>query len=449
MGWLTAAEALSVLAVRPQTLYANVSRRRIRARPDPKDPRRSLYYEADVRRIAHTRAGTRRAERVAAAAIEWGDPILPSAISTVANGRLWYRGHEAVELSESRTLEEIAGLLWGDAPAAPAGELGAIAGRRAIGAQGETGGGRASRGQRATGEGRPIGTQREIGGDRGTGVLRQSGPRRAGLSRDNPPVAGSVLAAMFIAVAARAAEDPPSQGRSASVLRAEASRALGTLASSIVGTTAGTTLGSGPGVPLHARLAAVWGRKQAAEVLRRALVLLADHELNASTFAVRVTISTGAALAAGVLAGLATLSGPLHGRAALGVVELVRTGGQRGMQAAVREWLACGRALTGFGHPLYPDGDVRAEALLRAFPLPPEFRELRAAVAELAGEPPNIDFALAAMTECFHLPPDAPLVLFALARSVGWLAHAMEQALAGHLIRPRARYVGPPLARSE
>ena len=101
--------------------------------------------------------------------------------------------------------------------------------------------------------------------------------------------------------------------------------------------------------------------------------------------------------------------------------------------------------MSGFGHPLYPEGDVRAEALLGAFAVPAEYRELRAIVQELAGERPNIDFALAAMTACYRLPSEAPLILFALARAVGWLAHAMEQAAAGHLIRPRARYVGPNL----
>jgi len=127
------------------------------------------------------------------------------------------------------------------------------------------------------------------------------------------------------------------------------------------------------------------------------------------------------------------------------VIELVRTGRQRGMSVAVREWLQAGRMLSGFGHPLYPEGDIRADALLRAFAVPSEYQELSAAVEELAGERPNVDFALAAMTACFHLPPDAPVVLFAIARSVGWLAHAMEQASAGRLIRPRARYVGLPL----
>jgi citrate synthase len=102
--------------------------------------------------------------------------------------------------------------------------------------------------------------------------------------------------------------------------------------------------------------------------------------------------------------------------------------------------------LSGFGHALYPEGDVRAQALLAAFSVPPEYQALRRAVDDIAGERPNVDFALAAMTEHFDLPADAPLVLFAIARSAGWLAHAMEQASVGRLIRPRARYVGPPLA---
>src|SRR5690348_15694372 len=98
MGWLTAAQALDALGVRPQSLYASVSRKRIRAKPDPNDPRRSLYHEADVRRLARKRGGPRKVEEVAAGAIEWGEPVLPSAVSTVANGRLWYRGEDAVAL---------------------------------------------------------------------------------------------------------------------------------------------------------------------------------------------------------------------------------------------------------------------------------------------------------------------------------------------------------------
>src|SRR5580698_2790681 len=100
MAWLTASQALQVLAVRPQTLYANVSRGKIRAKPDPKDSRRSLYHEADVQKMARRRSGQRKATAVAAAAIEWGDPILSSAISTVVDGKLYYCGRDAVVLSE-------------------------------------------------------------------------------------------------------------------------------------------------------------------------------------------------------------------------------------------------------------------------------------------------------------------------------------------------------------
>src|SRR5580692_8656467 len=112
MSWLTAVEALQVLQVRPQTLYANVSRKKIRAKPDPQDPRRSLYHEADVRKMARQHGGQRKATAVAAAAIEWGDPILSSSISTVVDGRLYYRGRDAVMLSEGSAFEEVAWGLW-------------------------------------------------------------------------------------------------------------------------------------------------------------------------------------------------------------------------------------------------------------------------------------------------------------------------------------------------
>jgi hypothetical protein len=113
MPWLTATEALQVLGVRPQTLYANVSRKKIRAKPDPKDTRRSLYHETDVRKMARQHGGQRKATAVAAAAIEWGDPILSSGLSTVVDGRLYYRGQNAVVLAEEGTLEDVATILWG------------------------------------------------------------------------------------------------------------------------------------------------------------------------------------------------------------------------------------------------------------------------------------------------------------------------------------------------
>jgi citrate synthase len=133
-----------------------------------------------------------------------------------------------------------------------------------------------------------------------------------------------------------------------------------------------------------------------------------------------------------------------NGGAAAGVRELMDAAASQGADAAVRDRLAQGRPMAGFGHPLYPVGDPRAAALLQQLEVPPELAQVRDVVEELVGEHPNIDFALAAMTQAYRLPKQAPLVLFALARSVGWLAHALEQVTTGRLIRPRARYVGPP-----
>src|SRR4051812_27387368 len=110
MSWLSAEQALEKLGTKPQTLYANVSRGRIRAKPDTSDPRRSLYHADDVARLAERHAGRRKTETVAAETIQWGDPVLPSAISTIVEGRLYYRGQDAQRWSDHATLEQTAAL---------------------------------------------------------------------------------------------------------------------------------------------------------------------------------------------------------------------------------------------------------------------------------------------------------------------------------------------------
>jgi citrate synthase len=377
MSWLTAEQALGLLGTLPQTLYANVSRGRIRAKADPSDTRRSLYFDEDVRRLATRHAGRRKSEAVAADAIEWGDPVLPSALSTVSDGRLFYRGRDVARLSERATLEEIAALLWDmrNPPVLP--------------------------------------------------VLRRDADRAPSLE------------AAFMALAHRVTTDLSSLGRSFLALKREAEGVLATVADALAPGASET--------PLHERLAAGWGRPAAGDVLRRALVLFADHELNASTFAARITASAGATLSAAVLSGLSTLTGPLHGGAWRGVSLLVDTTHKFGARETVRRYLGQGHSLPAFGHPLYPDGDVRADALLPHLALPAIFEEIRQTGEEMIGERANADFALSALAAAHDLPEDAPIIIFALARTVGWLAHAMEQASSGRLIRPRARYVGIPL----
>lgn len=373
--WLKAEEALKRLGSKPQSLYASVSRGRIRARPDPADSRRSLYHEEDVDRLAARARGRRSSASVAAQAISWGEPVLPSAVSTISGGRLIYRGRDAAVLAETATLEEVATLLWG-------GEWPALE-----------------------------------------------------LTDTAPPQ--DAITSAFLALAARAATAPPSLARGQLALREEASHVLGLMADALIGGALG---------PLHQRLAVHFGRPAAAETLRKALALLADHELNASTFAARVAVSTGASLASGVLAGLAALHGPRHGDAASAVLALAEDVATDDPEAALRDWLGEGRVLPGFGHNLYPDGDPRCVALLAGLDLPAGFAGLAKAGEAITGERPNIDFGLAAITAIHGLPREAPISIFALARTVGWLAHGLEQAASGQLIRPRARYTGPPVA---
>jgi citrate synthase len=192
-------------------------------------------------------------------------------------------------------------------------------------------------------------------------------------------------------------------------------------------------------------LAEAWGVVgNDAAALRRALVLCADHELNASTFAVRIVASTGASLAACLTAGLAALSGPLHGGATERVEALVDEVEWAGdAWRVVEERLRRGDPLPGFGHPLYPAGDPRCAALLAAAALDGRVAALAVAGERIGGRPPNLDFGLVALRRSLGLPRGAALALFAIGRLAGWIAHALEQQATGKLLRPRARYVGP------
>jgi citrate synthase len=242
--------------------------------------------------------------------------------------------------------------------------------------------------------------------------------------------------AAFAQLAALAGEGRPSLGRSAASLHGDAAHAIGALAGAL-GATPGTDA-------VHSRLAQGWSiDATGADTIRRALVLLADHELNASTFAARVTASTGAPVAACLLAGLSALSGPRHGGAAEAVMQLADDAVRHGADRAIRRWLDHDRPLPGFGHQLYPDGDPRAAALLATIDGDDILSSLRDAAFAATGMRPNVDFALAALTRSLRLPSDTPFRLFALGRSIGWVAHAVEQITSGSLIRPRGRYEGP------
>ena len=382
--------ATQLLGVGRQTLYAYVSRGLVHAEPDPADPRRSRYRADEIRALAARKARGRKPERVARAALDWGLPVLDSAISQIANGRLYYRGVDAVDWAQRATLEATARLLWdcgetdpfaGGPPAAPAIWAGLLP---------------------------QLGAFSSV--ERCTALLALAEPAAlATWARRSAPL-WLDGARLVLAIAAAAAGVMPSDR------------------------------------PVHEVLAGAWGvGAAAAEQIRIALVLCADHELNPSTFTVRCIASTGASLPAALVGGLAAMSGPLHGgmtaRCEALFDEIDRAGDPVPVLAAR---LQRGDPIAGFSHPLYPDGDPRGAALVQLLPAGDRHRAILAAAEAVIGHPPNLDFGLVALARALGLPRGAALTLFAVGRSVGWIAHALEQRTQPGVIRPRARYIGKP-----
>lgn len=203
---------------------------------------------------------------------------------------------------------------------------------------------------------------------------------------------------------------------------------------------------------IHLALQARWAprRDAVADVIRTVLVLCADHELNVSAFAARCAASAGATPYDVVSTALATFKGYKHGGAAEQVLAMfAEMDTPRAARGLVANRLRRGERSPGFGHPLYPTGDPRAVQLLRlaeAGGNEEEWRRVRGLMktgSELLHDLPNLDFGLAAVTRVYGLPDQAPALLFALGRTIGWIAHAIEEYTSGQLIRPRARYTGP------
>ena len=200
---------------------------------------------------------------------------------------------------------------------------------------------------------------------------------------------------------------------------------------------------------------------KAASALETYLVTVADHGLNASTFAARVVASTGAGLNSSVLAALGALKGPLHGGAPGPVLDMLDAVGDPGHAASwIAAELAAGRRLMGFSHRIYRVRDPRADALKGALgrlghsqgPVPRMALAARVeaeALAALRRHKPdrpldtNVEFYTALLLEALGFPRDTFTAVFSAGRVLGWIAHAREQAATGKLIRPKSIYVGP------
>lgn len=396
--YLSAREAAAELAVSPATLYAYVSRGLIRSEPSI-DSRAHRYRAEDVRALKDRRVPS--AEPRAFRSFDADLPVMDTAISTITEEGPVYRGVDCVALAETASLEHAATLLW-DAtsidPFAP--------------------------------DNMPV--------------MSETMQAVARAARDAGPIERA------IAVLALAADADPR-----AFTRAAEGRAL--VGGRIMRLVVAAMLGREPSaVPLHLQLANAWapGRKDAGDLLRRALVLLADHELNASTFTVRCAASTGLSLYDAVIAGLVALKGPRHGGAGVLASQLARNLEQGDVAEKVRERVALGELFPGFGHGVYRRGDPRALALLdrlaRAGADKRFTAEIPDAIAEAAGVFANIDYALAVLMRTLDLPGAHELVLFSISRTAGWIAHASEQLRNGNIIRPRARYTGamPPRAKA-
>jgi len=386
---LTSRQAAERLGVKLTTLYAYVARGLIRqvdgadgARKTPR-PQAQRYAASEIESFMARR--------------RWARRVIASAVSSTDGGRLLYRGHDAVDLAERARFEQVAALLWrGELPAEP--PRWAEVDRAAVAPA--------------------IRTARALGAP------------------------AALLVPMLVLALAPA--DPDRAGRGAAGVAAAGERLVTRLVAAYAGATGGDQAGASRG-PMAARVLAALGAHATPEAVRvaeRALVLSAEHELNASTFAARVAASTGADVYAVLAAAASTLGGPKHG-GMTGVVEAVLARGDRDEGTS---------HLPGFGHPLYPRGDPRARPLLEAARAHAargsRRRELAAVLARVdalaarRGPPPTIDAGLVATACALDLPRGAAAVLFAFGRTAGWIAHAIEQYAMGELIRPRARYVG-------
>lgn len=389
--WITTAEAARRLGVKPASVYAYVSRGVLRRRRD-EDGRRSLFDAAQVEELA--RGG--RPRRPPAPA----ELVIESSITALRDGRPFYRGRDALELAGSWSFEQTALWLWNggtdDAdpwPAVPDALPPAIA--------------------------------------------AQSGLPAETLPRER----------LQVITAALAATDPLRHVTGRAAVIATGQRLTVAMLDSL------PTVGSCPGRRIEERL---WRALCPApadpdllRVLRSALIVLADHELAASTLAVRIAASTRADPYTAVAAGLATVAGPLHGGASLAIERLLDDiGSPADAGRVIGDLLRRGERIPGFGHAIY-SVDRRGSYLLgRLREIRPEHRLLAIAEEMLAVmrrrrlPAPNIDLAVAVLARMAGMIDGAAEAIFVTARTAGWLAHAFEEYDRGRLLRARAVYIG-------
>jgi citrate synthase len=469
---LSTAEVARRLGVKRETVYAYVSRGLLERHP-ASAPHHSEFDPEEVERLA---ARARRPDRSSAleVVVETELTLLEPA------GRLSYRGRDAIELARFRGFEEVVALLWDGAPPTPwEMDDGAAAAIEALGA---ALGPEAPDAERIAAVVATLAARDPARDDRDPESVRRLGAR----------VFAGILAGL-----GRGRGEKPSHSDSKSPQGGGRSR--GGLEDRRAGIPSHLRIGGGTCAPVAERLwtALAAGdakpRPEQVAALNAALILLADHELAASTFAARVAASAWAGPYRVILAGLGPLGGSLHGGAGLAVEALIDAVAAGADPGAALDAASTTGAVPGFGHHVYRDRDPRADHLLerlaphrgrplpplpdrgrplppptdRGRPLPPipEQRTttpagaperttalsgvgdaawaLLAAAAERELPAPNVDFALAALVKAHGLRDGSAPTIFTVARIAGIVAHALEEYEHRLRFRPRASYVGP------
>ncbi|MFC4051861.1 citrate/2-methylcitrate synthase [Actinomadura syzygii] len=395
-GWIDARAAAERLGVKPATLYAYVSRGVLRRR-HAADGRRSLFDAAQVEELAR-RGRPRRPPGPGELAIE-------SAITALGPDRPYYRGRDVLALTEDATFEDVATWLWTSSETNEhVWQAQADGVDRAVAAQ-----------SGLPADLLPLDRLQLI-----ATALATADPLRHHLDPEGVVVTGRALVAGLVEAL------PPSRPSAREGRLAER---------------------------LWDRLCPHAPEPGLLRAFESAMILLADHELAASTVAARVAASVRADPYAVVASGLGVASGPLHGGASYGAERLLaEVADPTSAGRALGERLRGGERVPGFGHAVYKAGDGRATALLdlvrAAAPGNDSAAAADAVLAEAARRrlpAPNVDFALATLGAVAGLVPGAGEAIFAVARTAGWLAHALEEYGRGGPLRPRAVYTGPPL----
>ena len=396
--YLTADEVSTALGISKATLYSYVSRGLLRSEESKDKSRAKRYLAEDVARLQQRKEQRRNPAQAAATALHFGEPVLESAITLIADGQCYYRGQLVTELARSQPFEAVAALLWGS-------QLDA----------------------------QTLFTE-------GTQGVALALPAEPALRN---PLQGATLAEQFqLALLQAAPTDLGAYHVEATAVMRTGVRILHRLTQVATGQ---ETRGR-----IAERLQRAW-RPQAPTItpwLDSALILCADHELNISSFTARCVASAGSTPYAAVVAALAALQGYKHGGASERVAACLAAA-VHDTPGTVRDYLRRGETLPGFGHHLYPTGDPRGRFLLelaqQVCPTAPILATATAVVEttwQAIQLTPNIDFGLVVLAQALELPPTAPFTLFALGRTAGWIGHVIEQYALDQMIRPRSRYVG-------